>query len=415
MDANKIPRITLNRHADKRLRDEHPWIFSNEIGEVQRWQKIAPGELVEVLDCHGDYVGTGYSHPKSLIAIRILTRKREEIIDSAFWERMLGRALDLRAPIYGKSSGAENTYRAVFGESDGLPGLVIDRLGPVWVLQPHALGIRLRIEEIASALEKAVAAREGKGALQALVLRTDVRSGKLEDMAEESRLLRGELPREGVFAVESHLRFPVDVLDGQKTGFFFDQRENRAAFARWIAANKADGRKIGTVLDAYCHLGAWGLQALAAGAERCVFVDQSAAALKAVEKTAKAKGWESRIEVRQGDAEKIMKELPSGGFAAVALDPPAFIQSKKDVAAGLRMYRQMNALAARLVEPGGILSTSSCSYHCEEGRFEEEVGLGLRSVGRTPQILQRGQAAWDHPAIAGMRESRYLKNILLRL
>jgi len=410
----KLPCIGLNRYAQKRLREKHPWIFSNEITDMKHLARLEPGAMAEVLDCHGDYVGTGFVNSKSLIAVRLLSRKREESIDGAFFRKKFTKALSLREKIYGSHSHAKATYRAVFGESDGLPGLIVDRYGPVWVMEPHALGMELRAEVLAQSLQEAAVKICGEDSFQALVLRTDSRSAALEGMSSRTHVV-GEFPEDGVWAEEGGVRFPVNPSTGQKTGFFFDQRENRSAFCRWIENSIAFGEKELNVLDLYCHLGAWGLRALASGATHATFVDQSEEAIAAVKKVAQQYGWENRCTFIVDDAMAAMEKLQEKSFSAIALDPPAFITSKKVATQGLKAYGANNAAAIRLVKNQGILSTSSCSYHCMEERFEEVIAAAARAHGRTPKILSRGGAAWDHPAIAGMAETRYLKNLLLAL
>lgn len=405
----RLPCITLNRHAERRLAHGHPWIFSNEVGDPKLMARQPLGQLVEVLDCHGDYVGTGYINPHSLISIRILSRNREEMIDESFFRAKIQTAIEAREIWYGEDTPEKSCYRAVFGESDGLPGLVLDRFGRVWVAEPHAAGIHVRKEIIRSALLAAA----GKENVEALVWRVDSRGGALEGIKGDPEVLWGELKEANAY--EDGVRIPVDVLAGQKTGFFFDQRENRMMLARWIRGRKRSLRAPIHVLDCFCHAGGWGIRALRAGADKVTFVDSSAAALEGIRAVVRGLEREADCEFIVGDAEKTMQAMKAKSFDAVVVDPPAFITSKKNAGQGLRGYFQINRVAASLVKPGGVMSTSSCSHHAEEDRFEEAVGMAVRSMGREPKILWRGGSAPDHPAIAGVRESRYLKNFLLGL
>lgn len=411
--GNKIPCIQLNRHAERRLAHQHPWIYSNEIHETVDIKKQTPGDLVEVLDRHGKYVGTGFVNPRSLIAIRFLTRKREQEINADFFAEKIQTALQLRELFYGAKSSSRGTYRAVFGESDGLPGLVIDRYGPVWVIEFHALGMFQRLEMIQAGLQKAAAEVVGADACKAIVVRTDVRIAALEGLAVQQEVVFGNLP-DRVVAVEDDIEFVVDPLKGQKTGFFFDQRENRSSFAR-VVGDLARTEKAANVLDLYCHVGAWGLRALKAGAARATFVDLSEEALASVRENAKKLGVENRCTFLVGDTMSQMKTLPKESFHAIALDPPSFISSKKTVAQGIRAYFGNNREAIRLLTRPGILSTSTCSFHCEEQGFQDVVAGAVLEAGRLPQLLERGNPAWDHPSLANMPESRYLKNLLLRV
>lgn len=406
--GNKIPCITLNRHADKRLGLGHPWIFSNEIHEDVDLRRLEPGSIVEVLNRHGDYVGTGFINPKSLIAIRFLSKQRELEIDQKFFSSQINRAIGLREKFYGRDSDAAGTYRAVFGESDGLPGLIIDRFGDVWVIEFHALGMAVRQELIISALKTSIKEILGENNLRGIIIRGDVRVAEREGFSQEQSIVFGNC--DNTFAVESGIKFPVDPLAGQKTGFFFDQRENRASFERIVR-----GLDHALVLDLYCHLGAWGLRALKAGAKKVWFVDISEEALAQVREAAKLMGQLERCEFIQADISGFYRSQEKESFSAIALDPPAFITSKKNVPAGIRAYYQNNREAIRLLSRGGILSTSSCSFHCEESGFYELVAGAVLDAGRSPQVIERGRPAWDHPELAQVPETRYLKNVLLRL
>lgn len=402
-----LPCITLNRYAQERAKKRHPWVFSNELADPKQFQRIEPGTMVDVLDCHGDYIGTGFTNPKSLISVRILSRNREDVIDLSFFRRKIEGALKIREVLYGRETSSQGTYRAVFGESDGLPGLVIDRFQGAWVIEPHALGMHMRRNEIMEAL------REFAGS-DAIISRTDNRSAQLEGMEIGAELLAGEIPKAGAFAVEDEIRFPIDPLTGQKTGFFFDQRDNRAFFSKWVAGSVKAGRKI-HALDLFCHAGAWGLGALKAGAMKATFVDSSASALETVKSAAKSMGVLDRVTCIEGDALEIMRKMDDRTFNAVALDPPALIPSKKSIPAGSKAYRELNAQAMRIVTNGGVLSSSSCSYHMQEDRFEEMLAKAQGDCGREARVLHRGGLSADHPYLAGMEEGRYLKNLFLNI
>jgi 23S rRNA (cytosine1962-C5)-methyltransferase len=408
---NALPCVTLNRHAQERAKKRHPWVFSNELSDPKRFARLEPGSLVDVLDCHGDYLGTGFVNPKSLIAVRILSRRREEAVDAEFFARRLEAALEIRDALYGAHTDSAGTFRAVFGEADGLPGLVIDRFEGAWVVEPHAKGMEVRRVLIAEALAAVARKRYGGGAAN-IFYRTDSRAAQMEGIEVKAEILSGAMPGGGAWAVESGIRFPVDPLQGQKTGFFFDQRDNRAFFESWVKGELALGREV-RALDLFCHAGAWGLRALKAGASRAVFVDSSAAALESVQRAAKEMGWADRVECIQGDAPEVLRKMKERSFDAVSLDPPALIPNKKSLPQGAKAYRDLNAQAARLMIRGGLLSTSSCSYHMQEDRFEESVARGLAESGREGRVIRRGAMGADHPVIANMEEGRYLKNLSL--
>jgi 23S rRNA (cytosine1962-C5)-methyltransferase len=285
----------------------------------------------------------------------------------------------------------------------------VDRYQGAWVIEPHALGMHVRAELVAAAIRAISAERYGDRD-PAIVVRTDSRSAQLEGIEPGARLVSGKLA--DAFAVEHGLRFPIDPLTGQKTGFFFDQRDNRAFFRRF-AEGSAKTRKDLRVLDVFCHAGAWGLGALKAGAAHVTFVDSSAGALDAVRAVAKAMGMESRVECVRSDAHEALAAMPDRSFDLVALDPPALITSKKSYAQGAKTYRELNAQALRVSRIA--LSTSSCSYHLQEARFEELVQKALLDAGRDARILQRGTMSADHPVLAAMEEGRYLKNLFLSL
>jgi len=406
-----LPCITLNRHAQERAKKRHPWIFSNELADPKLFARSEPGGLVDVLDCHGGYLGTGFVNPHSLIAVRILSRTRGELIDGTFFRSRIERALDARDVLYGAGTDAQGTYRALFGEGDGLPGLIVDRYQGAWVIEPHALGMQLQGKMVAETLAELAVERYGEKD-PCVILRSDSRSAQLEGMETGAEVLLGKVGE--VYAAESGLRFPVDPLTGQKTGFFFDQRENRAFFRRWVAGKARVEKKL-RVLDVFSHAGAWGLGALKGGAAHCTFVDSSASALESVKMAAKAIGMEDRIELVKSDALEALKGMKERSFDCVALDPPALVQSKKSFNQGAKNYKDLNGQALRLVSGRGALSTSSCSYHLQEERFEEIVQKALLEAGRDARILHRGAMSADHPVLPSMSEGRYLKNLFLAL
>jgi 23S rRNA (cytosine1962-C5)-methyltransferase len=406
---NSIPCITLNRHAQDRAKKRHPWIFSNELSDPKRFAAYEPGSMVDVLDNKGAYLGTGFVNPQSLISVRILSRERGEDLGETFFKNRIGRALALRDTLYGASTESGGTYRAVFGEGDGLPGLIIDRFQGAWVIEPHALGMFARAELVAAALRSLSAERYNEKD-PAIILRTDSRSAQLEGIEPGSKLLSGKLGE--AFAVEHGLKFPVDPISGQKTGFFFDQRDNRAFFRRW-AEGRARTDKNLRVLDTFCHAGAWGLGALKAGAAHVTFVDSSASALDAVRAVAASMGMEKKIECVKSDALEALKAMPSASFDLVALDPPALVTSKKSYNQGAKNYKDLNFEGLRVSR--GVLSTSSCSYHVQESSFEELVQKALSESARDGRVLHRGAMSADHPVLPAMAEGRYLKNLFLSL
>ena len=408
----ELPCLELNRHADRRVRAGHPWIYSNEIADSKRLTRVEQGSEVDVLDCHGNYVGTGFVHHHSLIAIRIFSRIRGEVLDAELISKRLKKAVLQREAIYGKGSLADSTYRAVFGESDELPGLVVDRYRGAWVIEPHSFGMAMRAGLIAECI--ALVAKDVLGEKDSCIyFRTDNRSASLEGMEVKSELILGTAPK-NIFAVEDGISFPVDPLKGQKTGFFFDQRDNRTFFRDWVAGKTHHGKNEIEVLDLYCHAGAWGLRALKAGAKKAVFVDSSASALASVKEAALKMGLADRIELIENDCLATMKSFGDRKFSAISLDPPALIPNKKAISQGSKMYRDINAAAISILKEDGILSTSSCSFHLAEDRFDLVVAQAMVESGKLPRVIRRGGLSVDHPSILTMPEGRYLKNLVVQ-
>lgn len=390
-----MEKIVVRSAGAARLRRGHPWVFSNEVrGRVAA---LEPGGIVEVEDGHGACLGTAYVNPRSLILGRMLASVRAPI-DRAFFKTRILRALALRERLF----PGGDAYRLVFGEGDGLPGLVVDRYGDVLVVQAATLGIDRRLEEIADVLEETLRPR-------AIVERSDVSVRALEGLEPRKGVLRGSLA-EPVSVEEYGVRFEVDLLTGQKTGFYFDHRENRSAFARLASGG-------GEVLDVFCYLGAWGLRAARAGAGPVTLVDGSADALALARRNAERNGLAERCEFIEGDAFEALARLERAGrrFDAVVLDPPAFVKSRKRIAEGVRGYRDLNARAARLVRDGGLLATSSCSYHLGWDLFEGMLADAVGRARRRATVLHRGGQGPDHPVPLLLPEAAYLKCLILRL
>lgn len=386
-----IPTVKLRNKHDRRVRDGHPWVFANEIdGDVP---SLPAGGAVDVVDVRGQLLGRGYSNPRSLITVRLLSRRIEDVDSVGFYVDRLGRALARReAALPGRTS-----LRVCHGEADDLPGLVIDRYADVLVVQITTLGMEVRKDLLRDAIVEVFAPR-------AAVLRSEGPSRGLEGLEDERGPWIGE-PPDDVDIDEGGVRFRVPVKDGQKTGHFYDQALNRA-----FAGERCGGR---TVLDVYANGGGWGLYALVNGARSVVAVDRSAACCERIAVNAGLNGVADRIEARESDGRTALQALVTEGrrFGAVVLDPPAFAKTRKAAGAALRGYREINALGATLVEPGGWLFTSSCSWHVQEDRFTEAVVAGARDAGRRLRLVRRGEQAPDHPVLPEVPETRYLKSL----
>jgi len=389
------PTIRLNAGAGKRLRAGAPWVYSNEIAMKPEYRQLPRGGLVRLEGDDGTRFGTFMFNPHSLIAARQLDRDPDAAIDTGWLRQRLTAAAALRAKV------CDTPYhRLVHAEADFLPGLIIDRYDDVAVLQANSAGMDRLLPEITAALIDLLQ-------LRAVIARNDSASRRQEGLEEKIALLHGTDP--ATVAAEGGVRFPVDPLAGQKTGWFFDQRPNRDR----VAALARDAR----VLDVFCHVGAFGLRCVAAGAASATLVDSSAVALEQAERAAAQNGLSDRIAPRHGDAFDVMQALAKAGetFDVVVCDPPAFAPARKDADAGLRAYGRMTRLAAPLVAPGGFLFVASCSHHAPLEAWVGQVAWGLHRARRAARILATTGAGPDHPVHAHLPETAYLKAQLLQL
>lgn len=388
------PAVRLMPGHSRRLRGGHPWIYSNEILMDAATKALPGGIVASVVDAGGEKLGVGFFNPHSLIAVRLLSRDAAATIDAAFLAARLRRALALRELLY-----ARPCYRLVHAEADGLPGLVVDRYGDVLAVQTNSAGMERLLPEVLAALDEVVAPA-------AVVLKNTSGARILEGLELYDRVAKGRIA-EPVELEENGARFLADLAEGQKTGWFYDQRDNRASVAAL-----ARGRR---VIDFYSYAGGFAIQAAKAGATSVIAVDRSQPALDLAARSAALNGV--AIETARADVFAEMERLNAAGqrFGIVVADPPAFVKSKKDLGAGSKGYRKMTRLAAPLVEPDGFLFVASCSHHVSPELFAEEVRHGLASAGRTGRILRAAGAAPDHPVHPFLPESAYLKSLLLQL
>jgi 23S rRNA (cytosine1962-C5)-methyltransferase len=395
-DAATRPTIRLLPGHQKRARGGHPWVYSNEIAMDAAAKALQPGTLVRLQAADGVALGTGFFNPHSLVAARFLARDPAAAIDADFLAERLGRALALRTALY-----AEPYYRLVHAEADGLPGLAIDRYGDVLAVQVNAAGIERLLEPLLEALDRTVAPR-------AVVLRNDSPVRALEGLESYTRVAKGAIDAP-VELVENGCRFLADLTGGQKTGWFFDQRDNRAFMAELSRKKR--------VIDLYCHSGGFAVAAAVAGAAEVLGIDSSAHALELAERAASMNGVETRCRFERGQAFEAMERLAKAGsrFEVVICDPPAFVKSKRDLAVGAKGYRKLARLAAELAAPGAFVFLASCSHNMEIGMFAEEVARGLTQAGRGGRILRSSGASPDHPVHPQLPESAYLKAQVLQL
>jgi len=383
--------IKLKKREERRVLRGHPWVFSNEVQDLP--VDAVPGETVEVRDFAGNFIGRGYVNPRSLIAVRILTRKQEDI-DAAFFAKRIGRARDLRRELrFG------DAYRAVFSEGDGLPGLIVDKYADTLVVQSLTAGIDAVLDLVLAALREVHDPKT-------IVLRNDSSSRTLEGLAQEKRVVQGETSGLVEFE-ETGIRYRVNVLEGQKTGFFFDQRENRSAIKDLVKGRKT--------LDCFCYVGAWALSAAKHGAAEVSGIDSSEKAVALARENAALNGLSASFMV--GDVFEKLREFEKQKerFGCIVLDPPAFVKSRSKVREALKGYKEINLRGMRLLEPGGILATCSCSHHIDEDLFRETLIDAAWSAGRQARLLEMRTQSRDHPMLLAARETQYLKCAVLQV
>ena len=388
--------LQLKKNEDRRLRLGHPWIYSNEVDtSVTPLTGFAPGEQVQVLAHGGKVLGLAYVNPHSLIAARMFNRE-EHPLDRSLLIHRLNIALSLRERLFPTPH-----YRVVHGEADGLPGLVVDRYGDVLVAQITTAGMEAVREALVEALVKVF---KPTGVL----LRNDSSSRELEGLARGVELAYGEVA-EQVELVENGARFMVRPWDGQKTGWFYDQADNRARLPRYVQGKR--------VLDLFSYMGGWGVQALRHGASEAVCVDASALALQQCRINADLNGVGEGLQTLEGDVFEVLKNLREQRerFDVVICDPPAFIKRRKDAAAGLEAYRRVNQMAMQVMARDGILVSCSCSHHLPREKLPELMWAAARHVDRTMQILEFGHQSADHPVHPAIAETDYLKAVVARV
>ncbi len=391
------PVVRLKPKAEARaIRHGFPWVYADELVTDRRTQSLVPGALAVLEDGERRVLGLVTVNTKSKIIARMLDRDPAAVIDQVWFAARLGRALALRARLYDAPF-----YRLVHAEADGLPGIVIDRFGDVAVIQPNAAWAEAHLEALTDALMSVTG-------VTAVIKNATGRSRGLEGLGEETAILRG--------AVADLIPVPIngatylaDLIGGQKTGLFFDQRPNHAFAARLA--------KDARVLDVFTHVGGFALAALAGGAASALAVDASAPALTLAGQGATASAMADRLTTRQGDAFAVLEALGAEGatFDLVICDPPAFAPAKPALEAGLRAYERLARLAAPLVAPGGYLVLCSCSHAADLSAFRNASARGIGRRGRRAQLIHTGGAGPDHPMLPQLAESGYLKALFFRL
>ncbi|MEM7336452.1 MAG: class I SAM-dependent rRNA methyltransferase [Chloroflexota bacterium] len=399
---NETPQITitLKKGREKPVKKKHPWIFSGAI--EKRDGDPEQGELVRIVDAQQNYLATAYYNRISQIRCRILTWDMDEVIDEAFWNGRIQTAIQHRQQL--NLPPHTNAFRLINGESDFLPGLIVDKYGDYLVMQCLTAGIDARKERIAQILATLC---QPKG----IVERSDAYARKREGLPKTTGMLYGEAPPNALTIQENGVLFNVDLLNGQKTGFYLDQRENRTAVTQPTFVQDK------TVLNVFAYTGGFGLFAIQNGAKTVINIDSSIEALEQAEKNVALNSWERPDdEYLAGDAFEILRYYrnQNAQFDMIILDPPKFAKSQKDIDGACRGYKDLNWLAFRLLKPGGLLATFSCSGLVSRDLFQKVLFGAAVDAQRDVQIIQQFNHAPDHPTAITVPESAYLKGFLLR-
>jgi len=387
--------VVLKKGADRRIKGGHLWIYSNEIDtRVTPIKQLEVGDAI-VVNEKGKPLGRALINPKNLICGRIYTRDAEEHFDEQLIAKRLRWAQSLREPFY-----SDQCYRWVYGDSDFLPGLVVDRFGEYLSVQVNHAALEPNIQAIVDVLADVSNA-------QGIVLRNDGKAREAEGLESYVENINDSVP-EWVDLVENGVSLQAPVLKGQKTGWFYDHRDNRAKLKELVKGKR--------VLDLFSYVGGWGVQAAAFGAEEVVCVDASEYALSGVERNAELNGVGDKVRVEKGNVFEITKAMAEAGerFDVVIADPPALIKKRKDLKSGTEGYHRVNQLALRLTKAGGILVSGSCSMHMTQDSLIDVVRVASRHVDRHAQLIYLGDQGSDHPIHPAIPETRYLKALFMR-
>jgi len=390
--------VILNKKRKKRLESGHPWVFSNEVDRIEG--EVEPGEIVNVLAHNGKFLARGYYNPKSQIIVRAMTYHPTEEIDQEFFIRRVREAWDYRQRFIEDS----DSCRLIYGEADFLPGLVVDKFGSVLVVQVLSLGMEVRKDLFVNALVEVLQPT-------AIYERSDVGVRELEGLKQTTGLLYGE--HEGLIEIrENGLKMYVDIIGGQKTGYFFDQRENRAAI-RDLVKRSVEGDSGASVLECFSHTGSFTVHAAAFGAKQITCLDISEHAIDTAIQNVELNEFEDKadFEFVVADAFEQLREWGREGrkWDVVILDPPAFAKSRHAVEGAIRGYKEINLSGLKLVKDRGFLVTASCSYHMHPDMFMEIIDDAAFDARKILRLVEYRSAGRDHPKLEGMDENNYLK------
>jgi 23S rRNA (cytosine1962-C5)-methyltransferase len=389
--------LRLSKNEDRRLRAGHVWVFSNEVDtRATPLNQFEPGQPVVIEDANGSAIGTGYVNPHALICARLVSRDPDHVLSQSLLVHRFNIALSLRERLYDTPY-----YRLAFGDSDGLPGLVVDRYGDVLVAQITTAGMERVKDEIAGALQKSLKPK-------ALLFRNDTSMRELEGLPSYVETAVGEVP-ERVTLEENGVRFEALPIEGQKTGWFYDQRPNRTRLRAYVRGAR--------VLDLFSYLGGWGVQAAAAGAESVMCIDSSAKAIEGIQRNAALNNVTDRITTLKDDVFEALRNLRAERqrFDVVVLDPPAFIKRKKDIKEGTLAYQRINQMAMQVLAKDGVLVSCSCSYHLTRDALLSTVLKASRHIDRFMQVTEEGHQGPDHPVHPAIAETAYLKAFFARV
>ena len=384
--------VTLRKTRETRVRGGHPWIYASEIEKVDG--EYENGDIVDVHDFRGKFIGRGFYNPQSQISLRILTRN-DEPCDRAFFEKRVRDAWEYRQLLCDPMS-----CRLIYSESDFLPGLVVDKFGDILVLQSLSLGIE-RIKDMLCDILMEVVKPAG------IWERSDVPVRRLEGLEQTTGLLRGEVP-DRVDMVENGIHFLVDVKQGQKTGFFLDQKQNRAALEPLCRDAK--------VLDCFCHNGSFSLHAAKYGAKSVLGVDISEEALEVARRNAEINGF-TNVTFQAANCFDLLREQTDAGeqYDLVILDPPAFTKNKAAVQSAIRGYKEINLRGLKLVRPGGFLFTCSCIQHVLPEMFQDVINQAARDSKKRIRLVEYRTQGYDHPILPQSIETKYLKTMIIQV
>ena len=392
-----LPELRLKKNEDRRLRAGHAWVYSNEVDTKQTpLKEFKVGQWCHITNNRGRVLGTAYVNPNTLICARLVSRFEKQTLTLERLVERIQEALCLREMIF-----SEPCYRLIFGESDGLPGLVVDRFKGILVVQVTTAGMDAIQDDIISALTEVLKP-------ESITLRNDSSSRELEGLELYSKTILGDLPEQAEL-IENNTHFVTSLQQGQKTGWFYDHRLNRLRMQQYVKDKR--------VLDVFSYVGAWGIQALQAGAKEVTCVDSSAFALNLAKQSAALNYPTSEFKCIEGDAFETLKSLNEAGekYDVVILDPPAFVKRRKDLKEGSLAYRRINRLAMNLIKNEGILISASCSFHLSHEQLLNEIRQASYLANVQCQVLEQGHQGPDHPIHPAMKETNYLKSFICHI